>query len=303
MTTMSWTATMNHSTDANFRAWGSGFSARLAMMGLIKAGDTGQIDWATVVRPTSNETSAGYEIWRYPNSYIWMRFDFGRARNLDVPQMWLRVGQGSNGAGTLTGVISLSRTILPDTTSSWDGSYSNWMCFKDNYLAFAGFRNVENTDSFFAICPTVNASGQETTVGVQIYWGSRNAGGGRFPSVEFLNFQLGFRFGSVNQDGTLAGSYCLIPHNMLSSYINGTDSQCFTHWASTPRVMPVMHICTVIDSEFPTGNIFNVALVGSTPRSYIALSNSSVDGAKTSQPGFGGSGISDNDTKIAMLWE
>lgn len=67
MTTASWSFSIDHQTDAAFRAWGSDVNAHLAAVGLKQTIDTGQINWSTVTRPGTN-TSGGYEIWCFNDS-------------------------------------------------------------------------------------------------------------------------------------------------------------------------------------------------------------------------------------------
>jgi hypothetical protein len=98
-------------TDAEFRTWGSAVSAQLAAVSLIKAADTGQIDWATVARPTAANGVAGYEIWRFNDSLqatkpVFLKLEYGTGiSSATSTGMWLTVATGTNGAGTLTGQV------------------------------------------------------------------------------------------------------------------------------------------------------------------------------------------------------
>ena len=44
-------------TDANFRLWGKAMSDQLGLSTWVKTTDTGQIDWATVVKPAAANTA------------------------------------------------------------------------------------------------------------------------------------------------------------------------------------------------------------------------------------------------------
>jgi hypothetical protein len=68
--------------DSDFRSWGSGLSAQLAAIGLVKTSDTGQIDWTTVLKPTSSGQIRGFEIWRFNDALqatkpVFIRLDYG----------------------------------------------------------------------------------------------------------------------------------------------------------------------------------------------------------------------------------
>lgn len=52
MTTFTDNLAINHTSDADFRSWGSNMSGAFdAMVKFPKAADSGQINWATVTRP------------------------------------------------------------------------------------------------------------------------------------------------------------------------------------------------------------------------------------------------------------
>lgn len=96
------------STDANFRAWGSPISAALAAVGLVQTPDTGQINWATVLKPAAANTVAGYEMWRFADalqatSPFFFKIEYGSsAAGAVTPGIWVTTGTGSNGTGAIT---------------------------------------------------------------------------------------------------------------------------------------------------------------------------------------------------------
>src|ERR1043165_7959340 len=98
MTTQSWSSVVDHSGDAGFRAWGSELSTKLAAAGLVQTSDTGQINWATVTGPGTN-TAGGYEIWRFADSTLYLKMEYGTATgSASAPGLWCTVGTGSNGS-------------------------------------------------------------------------------------------------------------------------------------------------------------------------------------------------------------
>lgn len=64
MTTRNPSITLDRSTDAAFRAWTSAVATALQECHLVKMGDTGQMNFATVLAPTVTNTSRGYEIYQ-----------------------------------------------------------------------------------------------------------------------------------------------------------------------------------------------------------------------------------------------
>lgn len=103
------------SDDATFRQWALGIHNALGgACGMVQTADTGQINLATVLRPAVN-IYAGYEIWRFNDSLqaqtpIFLKIEYGVGSSVDRPAFAITWGQGSNGAGTLTGSVSARRT-------------------------------------------------------------------------------------------------------------------------------------------------------------------------------------------------
>lgn len=105
--------------DADFRLWGGGISTALAAVGLVKTTDTGQIDWATVVNPSTTNQKRGYEIWRFADAWqathpVFIRLDYGSGPTATAnPQIWYTVGTATNGAGTITSDPAYPNSLLP----------------------------------------------------------------------------------------------------------------------------------------------------------------------------------------------
>lgn len=105
-----------HSSDAQFRTWGSAVNAGLTSAGLTNTSDTGQINWSTVVRAAGN-TDAGYEIWRLNDSAqttrpCFLKFRYGTGPATDRPRLYVDIGEGSNGSGSLTGAIKVDVPLM-----------------------------------------------------------------------------------------------------------------------------------------------------------------------------------------------
>ncbi len=155
-------------TDAEFRAWGSALSAQLAAMGLIKHTDTGQIDWATVVRAAAG-ASAGFEIWRFNDTLqatapVFIKLEYGSGSVQNNPGFWITVGTATNGTGTLTGVVG-TRTNF----SGGANSATAIACFisgstnRISVQMFQGVATQANNNWFFAVERATDETGAETT--------------------------------------------------------------------------------------------------------------------------------------------
>lgn len=122
--------TFDSTSDAGFRVWGLAINQMLSGCGLVQTADTGQLNWATATRSalvagTTGEYVHGYEIWRFndalqPSKPVFIKIEYGNIQVYNSPTgvtihgspvLFVTVGTGTNGAGTLTGIVS-ARTRL-----------------------------------------------------------------------------------------------------------------------------------------------------------------------------------------------
>jgi hypothetical protein len=154
-------------TDAAFRTWGSAINAKLASMGLINTADTGQINWTTVLASTVTNTSQGYEIWRFNDSLqstvpIFLKIEYGCGTAVANPSLWITVGSGSNGSGTLTGVLTPRQQISCTATA---GAITHFWSGDTNRVAITAFGAGSATSFFLGIERTVDTGGNITAEG------------------------------------------------------------------------------------------------------------------------------------------
>nr|WP_320132008.1 hypothetical protein [uncultured Holophaga sp.] len=174
-----------------FRTWGKWISDAFATVGLIKTSDSGQVDWSSVAWPTTATTVAGYEIWRFNDSIqsaapVFIKIEYGSGVNGgSYSGLWLTVGTGTDGAGTLTGVVS-TRIVLSGDAINTTGLPSvisggtNQIC---GLLWHTGCITV------FAIERTHNSSGNDTSDGVQIW---TFLGRGAAQAFQYISFSAAY---------------------------------------------------------------------------------------------------------------
>lgn len=172
MAKAAWTCNGNIAGTTQFRIWGKAISDALTALGMIKTADTGQIDWATVIKPLPN-TIAGYEVWRFNDSLqstvpIFFNLSYGTANSGNHPRLVITIGSNSDGAGVITG-LPASFTIVsngsstPEDNSSRlsfmasDGSGISFIHQADNTLA--SIRSVFVIDRFRNIDGSPNNNG------------------------------------------------------------------------------------------------------------------------------------------------
>lgn len=127
MATATFSAPGNSSTVAAFRAWGLALSDALTAVGLLKTADTGQIDWATVPVPSGTNVKSGYEVRVFADALqatapLFFRIDYGGGTGTNAPGIWLTVGKGSNGTGSITNVVVPEQTFHCGTPGGVTGN-------------------------------------------------------------------------------------------------------------------------------------------------------------------------------------
>jgi hypothetical protein len=284
VTVRSWTFPIDHSNDAGFRAWGVDISAKFAEVGLVKTSDTGQIDWATAIRP-GTISYAGYEIWRYPDSGIFIKIEYGTGGSTTSPAWRVAISNSTNGAGTLTGTVSDAVAVTSGNNATGTPRTS-YLSFSNGCLGIAWGVSGESAYTFLAVSRPVDSNGSPLSIGA-IFYGRANT----VVRSQALNFST-----STALTSSAVAEFCMVPGGITSSLVGGF-SQAFVHWMAIPKVYPLISPVTVISSEIGQGVTFQTTMVGTTPRTYIALGSSTIPRAAMS-------GTPASDTyKLAMLWE
>jgi hypothetical protein len=292
MTTNTYTSVIGHTSDADFRAWGSALSASMQTAGLIQTADTGQINWATVTRPGIN-TAAGYEIYRFNDSLqgtypIFLKIEYGTHTTTSAPAMWLTVGTGSNGSGTITGQSSTRNTVNASAApASTVTTYPTYVCYKDGSLGVmlkvGAVASGPSAQAFFVVGRTVDDTGAETGDGFTVFRRQASTSLGNLAqSVSVAN----------STTFTESQTYSMVHMGVTSSLV-GSDKQVYKNYTIQPRVRPVMQVATVIVTEYPSATSFTATFVGATARTYLS------GGSGTAQHGVGAS----STNAAAMLWE
>lgn len=292
-----------HTSDATFRTWGSELSGMLGNVGttsgcLTQTSDTGQINWTTVTRPGTN-TAAGYEIWQLTDSLgvsspVYIKLEYGTGVVAAAPLIWVTVGTGTNGAGTLTGSVS-TRAIAGgnNTPTSTVTDYQSWVCCVDGHIGVAfkvGFSASGNvTAGCFVVERFCDADATLRSDGVQVYVTS----GGTAPTATSLNLVTGTQYGTITSNK----AYCMVV-NGVTSTASGSDFSAFKHYGAYPQIHALNGVCTVLRTELALGAEAPMTLNGATPHNYVSLGGPNINQGVTSAS-VSGTG----DHAFCMLWE
>ena len=303
MTTATWSSGNSHTSDAEFRAWGSEFSSKLAAVGLIQTTDTGQINWATVTKPGTTNTNAGYEIWRFNDpaqstSPLFLKISYGNGSNVSLltPRIQIEVGTATNGAGTLSGIGSGVQLPGSNNVGSNAGgsatAQSSYMCYVDGFFGFVWKRSATNQGYFF-LSRTCDATGTPDGSGYLIWALGSNAGAsGALSNIRMVRLESPATVVYSTTSSTGEAGVAITPGYLSSTTLPNGDKQAYMVWTANPDMRPIFSLCAVLPAEFAAGTTFSTAMVGSAARTFL---NTGVTGNNVA--------INSAGYQMAMLWE
>jgi hypothetical protein len=260
----------------------------MQLCGLTQTADTGQVNWTTVTYSSTANTSSGYEIYEFTDALqstypIYLKIEYGTgddpAAANGSPTIWLTVGQGSNGSGTLTGTLT-TRTQIGCTNTNQEIntttiSYPTYICFTGSYLGVAhkigGLLSTSNNVTFGGFCFMVgracNSSG--TYVGGQIMTMMQPANNGT-NTYGNANVICTATASSTNYT-TTNGYFTFVPFSMTSTAVGGSEFQLFPVWGIFNQVTPIPWALYGLNAEIAQGSTVSATPVGSTANTYIML--------------------------------
>jgi hypothetical protein len=292
MGTQTFSAPIDHSSDAGFRAWATVLRDLLLTGGALEqTADTGQLNLTTATRPATT-TDAAPMLFRFTDSlqatapYV-LAVYVGTGNVAGWPRIRVALGTGTNGSGALTGVllspIDVYKNAAGDTTSrvslacGLPGQFS--VCFMTEHAAGAAF-------AFIGLHRVLNAACAPTADGVHLFYID---GSGNLLSRAFRRVPSAAAFGPSQ-------AVTFVPMGTTASVIDGGARLCYPHETALPDVRPVTHYCTVVTSEFSAGLTFSARPVGPSNITYIFLG---AGGVRT--PGIGLPSATSHG--LGMRWE
>ncbi|MGV8959197.1 MAG: hypothetical protein ACOH1V_02260 [Stenotrophomonas sp.] len=297
----------------SFATFGAAVAEVLSLLsaaGLVQTTDTGQINPATVVGAAS--TISGYSIHRFADALqatapVFIKIEYGNSTSYASFQSAYTIGTGTDGAGNLTGVVS---PRLVHTLSSGFPAAALGVGYAVHTAGFAALSykqdafSTTNVGGFaFVVFRSTDNTGLPTAEAVTLLTPAPSTGSGcaaaqlRFaptPQVTSAISTSAATSGAAMQ-GAVPGGIA----QAAGSTVSGVP-QVFLAWQCLPKVRPITQICTHVDAEITRGDQFQLSLVGTTPRNYLAL------GAKflgaTMAP-LAPTGSSSLTLGTAILWE
>lgn len=265
----------NHGSEAGFRVWGKGTSDLLQAAGAIKTADTGQIDWTTVTFPGVGAI-AGYEMYKFTDSVgdWYMKIGYGTGSLSSANgEISIQVGLSTDGAMNMPAYNSRYLGKMDRPCGSSATLLNHYACVSDGMLSIqwgqTGLLTIERR--------------RDQTTGNPVPFGDfvtfsrcgNTAWGGTAGVVNLFSF----RFVPIFASG-VGPHFCLVPLG-ISSSASG-DKYIYRWHGSYPGSRIAIAGCTYLGSEFTAHSTFDVALLGSTVRTYRATGlNGAANGGDT----------------------
>jgi hypothetical protein len=308
MTTASTSSVLDHTSDAGFRAWVAEIITQLVTTcGVTQTTDTGQINTSTVTRPAIN-TAGGYVILKFNDTLqatapVFIKLEFGTANAAANPNMWITVGTGSNGSGTITGTAITARSAVcngsaPTSTST---SYTSRYVYNSTYgvLGLAWKQNGNGTagaggfvGGFYAFRSN-DSTGASTgdsinTIANAVIATSTTSGCGFMQCLSTLTTTV-YPVTPANANQWSAGT-AAYPFALTSSTYAG-NSYIAPVFYMTP-VLSISAFCGVaLTAEAAIGSTVSSALVGSTALTFLGVGSPFGSGTYLGAPIVTGTGF------------
>jgi len=266
-------------TNAEFQAFCTSIKNALVAAGLVQTADTGQMNTATITWPGTTSTNAGYLVFWFNDSLqgtspIYLKLSLGRgASNTLSTIIQLQLGQGTNGAGTLTGTLSSILTCNNQSQTSLAVTNTNqdYAVVVEGFCAL--FSRVTNTQfsgncaHFFSVERSRDPStGAFDGLGAFILYRTSNVVGPPITRGQAV------RWASSPFTGVNNGSICICPGIPANTALLSGDKQLYPHFYNLPDVRQTAYTFTVRQSEFTSNpTTFTATPYGATPHTFMNL--------------------------------
>lgn len=313
MTTATTNTIVDQSTDAAFRVWVAEVITMLfTTLGVTQTADTGQINTSTVTRSASINTAAGYVVGRFNDtaqstSPIFFKLEFGTGSTASVsPAMWITIGTGSNGSGTLTGTVGTRVACGVFTTEASNITPYVTSCCYNTTAGFLGFvwkmggavtGSTWQPLAGFFIFRSADATGAVTTESAMLLTASSTAtASGTASSLQTISYLTSTAYNvAAPYNGQQWGTQ---PFALTTTLLSGNTYVAPVFQATpAPGITPWLGIALL--SEWALGSTNTATLVGTTSHTYKAVGS-----------GFGATafmnslyGLSTTFIGLVMLWE
>ncbi len=289
---LAWSTFFDHSGNAGFQAWYNEVIAKWdACAGVARTGDTGQIG-AAVARPGTG-TAGGYVMYYLNDSIhgtwpVYIKLEFGTGSSANFPAIWVTVGTGTNGSGTLTGVVStrqqITRNVAPTSLVT---NYQSYLC-------------ADATNGFVGMCHKIGSGATSATfMAVARFTDNSSAlisGGVCFYYTDTSGVVL--RATLTSAEALDLGNYAFFIGPNNSSTLVGGAPQVARHFTKQPTGTVQPQLVSFQFGEQGDQSTFPFSAAG-TSLTYIAFNGTTSSAGAPLQA----SAQANNAHKIAMLYQ
>lgn len=179
-----------NNTDAEFRAWAQFIHDTFTLASSwVDTLATGSVDLTTVTRPLATQTTQGFKVYRMDDALqatvpVFLKMEFGSGAAALNPAIWITIGSGHNGSGTITGLLK-ARTQIAATAASAATTLYGFGSAGNNRVTFSLFPNSATSTVHIGLSVerTKNSSGADTNEGLLVM-----GYGGAITSTLFSHF-------------------------------------------------------------------------------------------------------------------
>jgi hypothetical protein len=180
---------------------GSFINSMVSVTGWLQTADTGQTAASGFTNLQYGNQSLGYQIYTFTDSLtatypIYVKFEFGVGVTGGAPGMWITVGTGTNGSGTLTGQVSARLPLSDYYGSQGSSQFTSYFSGASNRFVCSLWESL-NINWIISIERSKDSSGNDNTDGIILHVASRANGAYQqfIPStgtvVQYIPFWVG----------------------------------------------------------------------------------------------------------------
>lgn len=272
MTTRNFASVVDHTSNAGFQAWATELYNELIAAGLTPTTDTGQLAVPVVAARPGVSAVAGYWTFRFNDTHqgaspVVIKIEPGTSGGAAIPGLYVTIGTGSNGSGTINGTVWFPR-VMCGMTSAFHSTvvpYSTFICVTDGFFGLAWKSLGTGTSmgcGYIQIERTPDVNGDPTAAGVHAVY--QNAGS--------TALAKSFDAGTGTTVTSTVGTWCLIHYGLTATPTGAGNFQLFQHvGVQGGEVIILNGRVTCLYSEVPFGTTVSFAAIGTTPHTYINI--------------------------------
>lgn len=199
--------TFTNNSDVNFRIWATELDAAIIAAGWVDNNDTGSVTISALVVPAAG-VSAGFRVYKMndalaASSPCYMKVEFTTdSGSSGVPGLYITIGTGTNGSGTLTGNVSTRQHLKANGnyTTAVSFAYSSGSTSRFGFfMGIPGDTANPSPKFFISVSRFQDENGADTAEGfvLVLAWKSAN-GVGTASTIQFVP-KLGGNFATQAQ--------------------------------------------------------------------------------------------------------